>query len=743
MLRTLLFLLFTLCCVVFSKHRESATPIKPTTEEGFSALRAMEYLNVIAAETHPIGSTANKKVKDYLVQTLSDFGLEVRVDTGYVDLDWGGRYNKSTYVENVVATLPGSEPTAKKVMLAAHYDSVFEGPGAADDGYAVASMVETVRLLKDQNRKNDVVLLITDGEEMGLLGARLHVKENDMKDVGIVLNYEARGNEGPCVSFEWSDDNAWLVREMKKSSIRPIANSLSYEIYKLMPNSSDFTAFKKRNIAGINHAFIDGFSYYHNPADNIENISRKSVQHTGENMYLMTKHFANYDFSKVEKGNASFFNFYGLLIHYPAGWDLFFLILLGVIFIIIVILARKSNGWTVLNIAKALGWMIFTLLLIGIVNYGFSALVKLVYPQYATFYSYHYYNHEWYFIAGLGIALWILYIMAKWIIRSTGSISQGHAVYLIMALLSIALYFTLPTGTYVMMLPAIAFGLCVIINLLTGKDGHDHWILGILYTFFLAGMWTFLSHNLYLAFSLDALPAAVMMLVIGSFGIMHLCPSIWQGDGKRAILFAGILLFIGATVGAHIKTKPSKKEPLLTNLKYVLDTENGTSYVATSDDYLHEGHQGYFEKAESRRLPRHLPYSTYYKEADIQQQAYLSQITKDTSIIEENIISHTISNPKRASIAYVYFTDKTQIDSLFLNGRHYPSIHRDPNKQDYFVILYGYGLDDLEVKAKMKEPGNLPKFYVNMEYAGFPKAIELPKGMAWNDPTTTVSHAIK
>ena len=402
MAKQILFLVFAIACIVLSLKRESATEIKPRLTEGFSAINAMDYLKVIAAEKHPIGSLANQKVKDYLVEELTRMGLETKVESGYIKKSYGNKYVRAAYVENVIAILPGSNPDGKKVALAAHYDSVFEGPGAADDGYAVACMIETVRLLKAHQRKNDIKLIITDGEEMGLLGALFHVKKEKMDDIGILLNYEARGNEGPGIAFEWSNNNAWLVREMKKSAVRPITSSFSYEVYNLMPNSSDFTAFKKRNVAGINHAFIDGFSYYHNPADNIDNISLESVQHTGENMYLMAKHFANYDFSNVETGNASFFNFYGFLVQYPSSIDLFLVTLLVLLFITLLgfQLRKKKFSWSVFFSALAL--RVVTLILICAANFGLALLLTKLYPQYSTFYSFHYYNHEWYLIAGEG-----------------------------------------------------------------------------------------------------------------------------------------------------------------------------------------------------------------------------------------------------------------------------------------------------------------------------------------------------
>ena len=50
----------------------------------------------------------------------------------------------------------------------AHYDSVPFGPGAADDGAGVVTLLETARALKaGPPLKNDVIFLFTDGEEAG------------------------------------------------------------------------------------------------------------------------------------------------------------------------------------------------------------------------------------------------------------------------------------------------------------------------------------------------------------------------------------------------------------------------------------------------------------------------------------------------------------------------------------------------------------------------------------------------
>ena len=142
----------------------------------FSATRAWGHLERIASEEPtPIGSAGGDEVRDYLVDELSALGLDVEVQEGVgvraFDADTvAGR------VENVVATIPGEDPTGR-VFLAAHYDTTFGAPGAADDKASVAAILETARALRSSEElRNDVVLLLTDGEEPGLLGAESFVK---------------------------------------------------------------------------------------------------------------------------------------------------------------------------------------------------------------------------------------------------------------------------------------------------------------------------------------------------------------------------------------------------------------------------------------------------------------------------------------------------------------------------------------------------------------------------------------
>lgn len=287
----------------------------PVTQ--FSAERALLHVQAIGSGPHPVGSARHLEVENYITTTLRQIGLtpEVQKATGrdrWMDMPMP--------LENIVAELKGSMP-GKSVLLVAHYDSVSAGPGASDDGAAVATLLETAKILKSEAPfKRDIVFLFTDGEELGLMGAKAFVDQNPLaKNVGLVLNFEARGTSGPVILFETSDQNAWLIDNVSKAASHPVANSLSYEIYKRLPNDTDLTVFKRAGYQGLNFAFIEGIVNYHRATDTLQNLNRGSLQHQGDYAVELARWFGNVDQIQPGRGNAIYFDILGrMLVHYSS-----------------------------------------------------------------------------------------------------------------------------------------------------------------------------------------------------------------------------------------------------------------------------------------------------------------------------------------------------------------------------------------------------------------------------------------
>ena len=284
----------------------------------FSAERALETVRAIAQRPHPVGSAEHDRVRDYVVGEFRRLGVAPEVQAGI------GSFRRYTgKVENILARLPGAAGTARPVVLAAHYDSTRRGPGAGDDAHGVAALLETLRALRHSAPlRNDVVFLVTDGEEDGMLGAALFVRDRPQQiEPGVVLNFEARGTGGAATMFETSEPNEWLIRSLRAAVPAANATSFAYEVYRRMPNDTDLSVFKRAGLAGMNFAFIEHPEWYHRPQDDPAHLDLRSVQEQGNYALALAREFGNQDLDRPQRGDAVYFpTRLTSLILYPTAW---------------------------------------------------------------------------------------------------------------------------------------------------------------------------------------------------------------------------------------------------------------------------------------------------------------------------------------------------------------------------------------------------------------------------------------
>ena len=193
----------------------------PATE--FSAERAMTQLRVIAQQSRLIGSPANAQTRAYLHAADNGHGTAARGADD--DRDAPSRPGWDTFqtgtVHNVIARLKGTDST-HAILLDAHYDSGATGPGASDEGSGVVTLLETMRALTaGPPLKNDVIFVFADGEERDMLGAHAFATQHPwMQEVGLALNFEAVGNQGPAELYMTSQQNGWLTNEFLRGGSR-------------------------------------------------------------------------------------------------------------------------------------------------------------------------------------------------------------------------------------------------------------------------------------------------------------------------------------------------------------------------------------------------------------------------------------------------------------------------------------------------------------------------------------------
>ena len=382
------------------RHAATPQPVASSAAPAvFASARAMDHLRAIARTPHPTGTAANAEVRNYLVAQLTGMGLAPEVHPG-IGLRRRGNTTAAGNVSNVVVWLPGRTP-GKAVLLAAHYDSAPHSPGAADNGASVAAIMETLRALKaSQPLQNDVIAIFTDGEEAGLLGAESFVAQDTWaKQVGVVLNFEYRGNAGPLLMYETSAGNGRLIDGLKRAA-HPLGNSLMYEVYKQMPNDTDMTAFRRAGMVGLNFGAIDGLTSYHSVLDRPDLFHEGSLQHQGELMLSLVRYFGNASLDDLKTNDSVYFDMAGFgMFSYPVSYVLPLSALGVLLFAGTVWVARKNQHVRLGRLAMAAAVFLGLLLLFAVLMQLLWFGVKKIHPDYSLLLLGDTYNSHWYLAA--------------------------------------------------------------------------------------------------------------------------------------------------------------------------------------------------------------------------------------------------------------------------------------------------------------------------------------------------------
>ncbi|MFN9251233.1 MAG: M20/M25/M40 family metallo-hydrolase, partial [Brevundimonas sp.] len=269
----------------------------------FAAGRAMVDIRRIADEPHPVGTPAHAEVRAWLFGRMTELDLAPEVQVGVLSPEASQRLERwsdgaiagYSRIFNLVGVMPGRDRNAPAVLLMAHYDTSWNSPGAADDSAGVDAILEAVRELQAEGPfERDLVVLLTDAEELNLDGARAFFSEHPLRDrIGLVITLEARGGGGRAMMFETGPGNAETVALFARAAGQVeggvTGNALATLVYENMPNGTDYTIPKARGIAGLNIAFIGRPDQYHSPASTPEALDPGALQHLGDQALTLAR----------------------------------------------------------------------------------------------------------------------------------------------------------------------------------------------------------------------------------------------------------------------------------------------------------------------------------------------------------------------------------------------------------------------------------------------------------------------
>ncbi|RVT89385.1 M20/M25/M40 family metallo-hydrolase [Sphingomonas crocodyli] len=327
----------------------------------FSAVRAMEVVRAVGHEPHVLGSDADARVRAWLIARLRTLGAEVSEQPVPLDpkaakrlAKWIGRPADGITGTNIIARLPGRDPALPAVAIMAHHDSVEGSPGAADDGIGVATAVEALRAIRAVGKppERDVLIILTDGEEIGLNGAKAFFDNHPLRRrVGAMVNLDARGAGGRANMFETGRGNGAMMALYADKIARPAANSVSVLVYDRMPNSTDYTPAKARGIPGFNIAPLDRAWTYHSPLSTPDALDPGTLQDMGDQTLGVIRAMAFARDLPAREPDAAFADLMGRwMIVYSAGWGW---VVLGLAAALFLLPRRSSGGWSLSLFSRA------------------------------------------------------------------------------------------------------------------------------------------------------------------------------------------------------------------------------------------------------------------------------------------------------------------------------------------------------------------------------------------------------
>ncbi|QTE21400.1 M28 family peptidase [Polaribacter cellanae] len=570
----------------FSDAKPSLESHTTHIETDFSIDNALQHLKNISKKAHFVGTKAHKEVQDYIKNELTKLGLATEIQTQTaINTKWFA----ATTTENIIARIKGSG-NGKALMLLTHYDSSpHSSLGASDAGSGVVTILEGIRafLAKNETPKNDIIILISDAEELGLLGAQAFVDEHKWaKNVGLVLNFEARGSGGPSyMLMETNGKNSKLLSEfMAAKPNYPAANSLMYSIYKKLPNDTDLTVFREdANINGFNFAFIGDHFDYHTAQDSYERLDRETLLHQADYFTTTLNYFSNSNLSNLNSNeDFVYVNFpFVKLLSYPFSWVMPMLVIAFIVFMVLLFFGFSLNKITIKGALKGFVPFLVSLILCGGISFGLWKLLLVIHPHYADILHGFTYNGYTYILAFVFLNLWLLFTIYKRTSKEEKPTNLLIAPIVIWLLINV-LISNLLKGAGFFIIPIFSSLLILAIAIFLNLEEKSKRILFTILSIPTIYIFAPLVKMFPVGLGLKILFVSAIFIVL-IFGLMvltfHQKKSFWtqKWSGILAILFFGIATYNN---GFSIDNKKPN------SLVYIQNSDAKTAYFGTYNNTL-------------------------------------------------------------------------------------------------------------------------------------------------------------
>jgi hypothetical protein len=699
------FILAVVIWYSFESQLPSANQYTSGAPTSFSQQNALKHLIQISKEPHYLGSLAHSGVRQYLVSEIEALGLKVEIFE-HVGSDSSRRFYAAN-TQNIIAKIPG-KTAGNALALASHYDSaVHSSLGASDAGSGVVTILEGVRafLATGEQPENDIIIIFTDGEELGLLGAQAFVNYHPWaNNVKLVLNFEARGSGGPSYMIaETNGGNAKLIQAFANAKVaHPAANSLMYSIYKLLPNDTDLTIFREDgDIQGYNFAFMDDHFDYHTAQDSVSRLDQASLNHQAEYLMAMLGYFADADLTELSTDeDLVYFNFPIIgMVFYPFAWVISMAVLGCVALLPVCYIGIKRQHFSLVAIGRSFVPLILSLVSAGLIGYlGWQALL-IVFPQYADIPQNFTYNGHWIIATFVSLTLAATLAIYQGFSRYCSANNRYVAPIILWLLLNLFVAIVLP-GAGFLILP-IYFALALLYIKVLSRCPENTSATGSMFALVLSLPTAIIFAPFIPAFVIGlGLNALFIGTILACLLIVIVLPVLLENSHSIGIKYLAVVLaVIFFAVSAFQSTySADRKKP--NSINYILDIDEGRAFWISSNRSV-DGFTKQFFTAPDRTGPwdksiypesGRSPVRQYQKAKVLPLASATVVVEKDSVVGAQRHISLRISPNRATNLLRLYTFENILIKRMSVNGHVYRKNNQLVEKAIKPGFFFGYDL---------------------------------------------------
>jgi hypothetical protein len=216
------------------------------------------------------GTEGCDQAAHYIYKAFQDMRLAVRYHN-YTDDRVSG--------SNIEATLYGLDST-NTFIICGHYDTVYSGPGADDDGSGVAAVLAAAEIMRNYQFNHTIRFVAFSGEEQGLIGSSHYVEDayHNNEPIVAVLNADMIGfapsaSDGLKGKIYENDASEWIVTFTKDIS-QVYADYIDIELTAQGETwGSDHNSFWEYGYDAVFYAEFNFNDYYHSAADTVDHMN--------------------------------------------------------------------------------------------------------------------------------------------------------------------------------------------------------------------------------------------------------------------------------------------------------------------------------------------------------------------------------------------------------------------------------------------------------------------------------------